>query len=285
MRPNPGCFLTEAEEDDVQTVCKVLAPLCCLPELVDALGLFRPAHQEQLGAVSLALMAETVSRGARIQIVNASKAQPLATSCTTLQEVSAELLRRALNIDESSVVMPQPDDIPEPVNVVQACTYDEAAARKASGKFFAHQWSNCQPVDVLACLTLARAFAAFPAAANGCSVAEALCWQGAVADSPLVTLVLEHFRAASMRTFFQEFVPAAAARAQFSAVDYQIALYVQGLEFFTAKTRRSGLPSLLDPVAVAQDAARRVRERIYQSHVAAKMARLRSQMVGCVRRQ
>jgi hypothetical protein len=55
--------LTEAPEDDIGSIAKVLACLVCLPERLDAIT--RPGH---LAELSLALMAEAASRGCRIEV-------------------------------------------------------------------------------------------------------------------------------------------------------------------------------------------------------------------------
>ncbi len=174
--------------------------------------LFDPECSDQLGDVALALMAEATARGARIKIATMVKQQ--ADPTATMQSVSNMLVQQALGISEESAAFPTPDDVPEPTNLEHAATYDRAVAYRASGNFFAKPWGNCQPREVLAALTLTRALVAHLATLPAGSFPQLLASPEPLADSALAHAILISFKAASMKTFFQEFCPAAVTAAQ-----------------------------------------------------------------------
>jgi hypothetical protein len=91
QRPNVARHLTESAEDDVGSVAKVLATMICLAD--------RLAHvlqnKAQVSVLFLALLGETASRGARIQVKQNSGD-------------SLELLMSALGITLDSCVFPRP---------------------------------------------------------------------------------------------------------------------------------------------------------------------------------
>lgn len=60
-----------------------------------------------------------------------------------------------------------------------------------------------------------------------------------------------------------------------SALDLQIALYVQGLQYYNSKSRRHGLPPLSAPLNVIQDAAVSARLTIYHQRLRQELNALR----------
>ena len=68
MQPQPGKYMTEAEEDDVSSVSKILGAMCAFPEILASLGLLDQKNFQQLSDVAFSLLAETASRGCRIML-------------------------------------------------------------------------------------------------------------------------------------------------------------------------------------------------------------------------
>lgn len=122
MEPHPGQNLTEAD-DDVQSICRVLAALCCLPELCITAGVFKTENTGQLQEACRALLAEAVSRDVRVQVRSKLAEGQLE------KDVSMALLGKALGISEDSCVLPQPDGVPEPKDVWFSSAFDRDTAK------------------------------------------------------------------------------------------------------------------------------------------------------------
>jgi hypothetical protein len=190
----PGTHLTEAPEDDVVSVCKVLGPLCALSlsGKLFAAALEQPpappsgataaataaaaathssADKSHLNEVVLALLAEAVSRTARVHVRTTSARNRAQTDGeapkpgTEDEMATRQFVRSALGITEDSVRQAAPDTEPEPApsTVSHSSAYDEKKARIRSSKFFAqsHCWTNASPRAVAACVTFARLIHSF----------------------------------------------------------------------------------------------------------------------------
>jgi hypothetical protein len=218
--------MTEAEGDDVGSVCKLLAPLMVLAEHVATMRLFAGDRSAHLATVSLALMAEAASRGARAAVTtHANKTRRRAVqpqdkgaptsslSVDDLTNAAHALLIKALAVAPTSVVQPLPDDIPEPKVLKHADEYDHAHALAASGAFFGKAWpTNTSLPAVMAALTFARALSTFTGhSAN-------IDWDSAD-TSILADHLLHTFESASMATFFADFVRVPLLA---TAADYQV---------------------------------------------------------------
>jgi hypothetical protein len=220
--------MTEAEGDDVGSVCKLLAPLMALPEHVATMRLFAADRSAHLATVSLALMAEAASRGARAAVATYAnktrrraaqvdaKGTPLgatALSVDDMADAAHALLVKAFVVAPHSVVQPLSDDVSEPKVVTHAADYDHAHALAASGAFFGKAWpTNTSLPAVMAALTFARALSMFV------GDAAAVDWD-AVDTTALADHVLHAFDSASMATFFADFVRVPLPA---SAADYQV---------------------------------------------------------------
>ena len=125
MEPFPGRRLTEAEHDDVQTICRILAVLCALPERVISSGLFSNEYTFALQEACLALLAETVSRDARVQI----RATIGEQKSETEKNVTLVLLAKALGIAHDSCPQSQLDLAAERDSVTISDSFDFHAAK------------------------------------------------------------------------------------------------------------------------------------------------------------
>ena len=70
-KSKPGLYMTETEGDDINSVCKILAPLCCSNECKNLF--VNPKNEadkpsDQLCEVALALLAEVTSRSCRVLV-------------------------------------------------------------------------------------------------------------------------------------------------------------------------------------------------------------------------
>ncbi len=229
--------LTEAPEDDIGSIAKVLACIVCLPERLEAIS--RPGH---LAELSLALMAEAASRGCRIEV----KLSP--------NQEAHPLLVKALGIAEESCAFPTSVDEPEPKKLEHGDGFDIVIGRKRSGRFFRRELalSNCPPTAVLACLTLSRLLRSNPLFSSLDATLETGDW------TPLQEAVCAAMASATMSKFIETFVLPDGGP-QLDPPLLQIALYAQGLRHCTSQTRRLGIPSLRDPAKVLHDLARATR--------------------------
>ena len=197
--------LTEAAEDDIGSVAKVLAVIICLS---DRIRFFENA--QQLSRVFLALLAETSSRGARIEVKKAGGGDP------------HPLLMRALGISQESCNFPLPIEKPEPKTLTHSDAFDAAAGKKYSGRFFFRelQLSNCPPNAVLAAMAIGRFF-------HG--IGPEFKWE----TEPDWSTVLEGLQAELKRTSMKTCIPEMVfpdGGPSFEPMHLQIALYVQGLQ-------------------------------------------------------
>ena len=86
LSPQPGCLLTEADEE-AQSMCRILATLCAVPELSRACNFFGQSNIDNRIEACLALLAESVSRDVRMKM----RSEP--TEGLTDQEHSMKLLQ------------------------------------------------------------------------------------------------------------------------------------------------------------------------------------------------
>eukprot|EP00056_Hartaetosiga_gracilis_P006670 m.98722 g.98722 ORF g.98722 m.98722 type:complete len:2306 (+) comp12528_c0_seq2:34-6951(+) len=174
--PMPGRFLTEAKEDDVVSVTQVVAALLVMINPVSRAGVItsdvqrqeqqkqdnndittdhnrRPqlertesmvCHDVRVEDAALAVLAESVSRGVRIQIKQRSNVRNKSEDQSELI-----LLRHTLGIDAHDHLHVLPDDQQEPVNIQHENAFDVEKAKLRSGKFFRRQWTNCPPTAVV----------------------------------------------------------------------------------------------------------------------------------------
>ncbi|KNC50280.1 uncharacterized protein AMSG_06439 [Thecamonas trahens ATCC 50062] len=269
MEPHPERRLTEAPEDDVSSVAKVLGPLMVCHEAVDEVGLFELAAAPQLSAVALALLAESISRSSRVYLKCRLARRGVANHAAAMRDEAQAVLARALGISPESVPAISPsDEVIDPP--ASALTFGSEAdidrALRASSKLFRKPgWTNVPPTAVLACLQMARVVQGF-----GRELAQP------TADPPpaFVTAVCSTFRGLSMGAFLTQFVEPGAGR-ELDRRALQAALYVQGIEFHSSKLRRGGeIGELLEPHALVASAAARARKTMYAAARSVKLARL-----------
>jgi hypothetical protein len=194
-------------------------------------------------------MAESVSRGVRVQIRSAANPE----------EEQARLLQRTLGIDPHSIQITHTADsldlLSVPMNIPNIEAYDSAKGKKYSSKFFSKTFSNCSPWTVVACLGFARII---HSVGRLTEVEEILERE----RSPsFFKYAEEEMGKVTMAQFARQFAP------QAEPLDVQIGLYVQSLCHYNSRMRRNGLPSLQNARKVVQDIARNERTRIYQSKV------------------
>jgi hypothetical protein len=89
----PGPLLTEAHEE-MQSMCRVLATMCAVPELLRVASFFSVSNERARVEACLALLAESVSRDVRIKIRSGDSATAASRSELLVQEV--------LGIDDST---------------------------------------------------------------------------------------------------------------------------------------------------------------------------------------
>ncbi len=161
MRSTPGKYMTETEEDNIQSVTQILSGLCCSDA---AKPLFEESMQAQVHEVGLATLAEAVSRGARVQL----------KTYEDPQSAMYRLIQKTLKIEPDSIVLPPVEvaalsKTPAKINGIRRESlryilltllyityYDSVSGKKYSSKFFGKTWINCSPRTVVACLAFAK---------------------------------------------------------------------------------------------------------------------------------
>eukprot|EP00808_Paulinella_micropora_P005498 g5708.t1 len=269
-----------------------------------------------LAEVAMALMAEAVSRDCRVFVkltaqqelntgTQAAKGTPASRTGTDIQKkkkvkagsagrpadsmptsfdgraISHKLLKKFLKVKKESIIQPTEDGKPDPdpAMVKHSSEYDRRSILKHSSNFFARpSVTNVSPQNVVACLELAHALHDFSRMQPA--------WEDELDSGNYSQELIQHLLAemsrATMGSFIQRYLP---DNAPFEAKDVQIALFAQGLRYHDSKSRRHGLPSLLQPVQetyiknstwsiVLHDLAREVRALEYGALLAEKKARL-----------
>ena len=258
--------MTEAEDTDVVSVCKILAAMCCLTEKMHTTGIL--TDRKQLGLVACALLAESVSREARVVIY--SKTDKPA-------DVVHALLVKALDISNDFN-----QDTEFSVKPIFENSFSLDKAKSASGRFFAKfGTTNCPPQAVFSCLSFVEAVEAW-CTKEGSS-------RGSLTDqlkgdcTEMYDFILDAYANVSMGSFIEKYVHTCGSQEKNAVVDathVQIALYIQGLQYHTSKTRRVGLPSISDPLPIIQAAAVHVRSVFYDRAQKEYVAKLRAQMAA-----
>lgn len=252
-QPDHAQHLTEAPEDDVGSINKVLACLLCLPERAPFLKDIK--HMSDL---SLALLAEASSRGCRVEVkIKGNDAHPL--------------LLKALGIKEDSCLNPTPLNEPNLVHPVHSDAFDLAEAKKASSKFFRRElaMSTCPPTSVVAVLSLCKFLGE-----RDNNMLMRLLEDGTT--NQVVDGIIAVMSQASMASFISTWVNVD-KRPPLNPTLLQVALYVQGLRYHSSAERRLGVPSLRDPQKVLQELARFTREERYFRLLGQKLKILREQ--------
>lgn len=240
----PAAHLTEAGDDDVRSVCKVLAPLCALDAAASG-ALFGAGGEERLRRLAMALMSEAVSRGVRRQVRARRRA-----SDRSDDDTAERLVRRTLGLR-----LPEGD--PEAAaRAAQSSEYDLDAGRARSGVFFVRRWTNASPMAVVACLEFARARHELGVAAAG----------GGGGGGDTSEALAARMRAATMRSFVERFAPGC------PPAELQVALYAQALRHHKSRTRGENVRPLDDPAAVLRQLSSDTRRR-HAAKVAAEAAR------------
>ena len=109
--------MTEAKEDDVVSVCKIVGALCCLDQSKE---LFMMKNRKQLSKVAMGLMGEAVSRSCRV-------------ACAKDKDVMWKMIRKGLGIKLEDCVYPNPDDKREEKELEHSPNFDSQKARSKSG--------------------------------------------------------------------------------------------------------------------------------------------------------
>eukprot|EP00055_Hartaetosiga_balthica_P017109 m.112136 g.112136 ORF g.112136 m.112136 type:complete len:1972 (+) comp9248_c1_seq1:40-5955(+) len=168
VEPMPGRFLTEAEGDEIASVVQVIAALLVMVKSVSTVGVVRSGihrkeakskaaetpvlsrtesmicHDEQVEDAALAVLAESVSRGVRIQIKQKANLRGKSEDQSELM-----LLRHCLGIGSDDHAHVLPDDKQEPSNIPHGTEFNLEKAKLRSGKFFRKKWTNCAPAAVV----------------------------------------------------------------------------------------------------------------------------------------
>eukprot|EP01113_Clastostelium_recurvatum_P046047 TRINITY_DN8013_c0_g1_i7.p1 TRINITY_DN8013_c0_g1~~TRINITY_DN8013_c0_g1_i7.p1 ORF type:complete len:1990 (-),score=647.36 TRINITY_DN8013_c0_g1_i7:109-6078(-) len=302
----PGRYMTQAEEDDIGSVAKILGAMCVLRENVVKERLLE--NKEHLAELALALMAETTCRSARVVLKRAVREAELSapdirnsgsglkrsrdmsgagsrtSNLPTTTLMAHQVIMTTLGITVETCIHPTPVGEPDEPIVRHSGAWNKQTAKVKSGNFFLKvsksEFDNCPPQSVLACLTFACALAG----SDFDDMTSALTNEEASME--MYSRMLERFSSVSMSTFLQTFVvpglPGAASPngAEVPPLDplaLQIALYVQGVRHHKSQERKLGLPSLMDPERVIVALATEARTVQYTKEFDEKLKELRLQ--------
>eukprot|EP01105_Mastigella_eilhardi_P020277 TRINITY_DN4818_c0_g1_i2.p1 TRINITY_DN4818_c0_g1~~TRINITY_DN4818_c0_g1_i2.p1 ORF type:complete len:1734 (+),score=360.62 TRINITY_DN4818_c0_g1_i2:61-5262(+) len=273
----PGRYLTEAPEDDVSSVVKVLGSMCAFPEILAKMRLFSPEKRAQLGEVALALLAEAVSRGCRITLKGkqnqmVAKGECSAHSPTPLSDIALQVVSSALGIEEANCEHPTEEKVLQGFKPTHSYEYDRNLAYRRSVLFFKKHVaaSNCPPRAVFACLALVNCLSR-PEFAD----LDALIKN--TKETALRGALMRELAAAHDLSAFIEWFVRRDGVPPCDPTGLITALYLQGMKCHNSKLRRDGLPSLADPQTVVRDIAASTRSALYGREVAALLASLRKE--------
>ncbi|KAJ3106295.1 hypothetical protein HK100_003756 [Physocladia obscura] len=292
MKPQPSQYLTEADtgiEDPnvlgstattgVMSVAQVLVALCCFAcfeppttpnKRQQADNILYTENKEQLSEPALAILAESVSRGCRIQI----KSSDSAANGTSTK--ARELIRKTLSIP-SAALDSVDGNVPAP-----ASNEWVTSGKKLSGRFFRNEkWrTNASPQAVAACLAFARWVARYWSEKAWNRTFESVLLDDSSVDrddmfSALSETVAKDGGMHDFLTLYSKDAEIQDGDVALASKDVlQVALYVQGLRFHDSKSRRLGLNSLVSPLRVVHQIIEEERNLLFQEWVAQKQAKL-----------
>ncbi|ORY48697.1 hypothetical protein BCR33DRAFT_848053 [Rhizoclosmatium globosum] len=262
LEPNPSKYLTESEDDGVQSVAQILVAIGCIACFDEGEGILHASNEPKLSEAALAILGESVSRGCRIKIKSADAINPTKYR---------EFIREALSISTETNEEGRPDT-PATLTWIHS-------GKKYSGRFFKSEKlrTNASPQAVAACLAFSRWCAEYWKDVND-SVENVL--KDSDAKTRLFKSVLEAAEAdGGMHDFLvlysEDSAQVASDGVTMASKDLlQIALYVQGLRFHDSKTRRTGLLSLKDPFKVIHEIMEEEKVEIYKEWLAVKQREL-----------
>jgi hypothetical protein len=247
-----------AEEASVSSVCQPLAALCCLDE-----GNFLSIPPHRLSRIAMALLGEAVSRSCRV-FVRAKHAESHPSSQANTMPTARRLIRQALGIKLSSCLSPTAASVSDDPALAKAGAHSDdfnvAAGKAASWRFFSNTWTNCTPWAIVSCIGVARVLWEWV-------TAQAIPFEAIMTDPSARRMLANHLLGAfatgqiSMRGFAHQHVRNA------KPVKLQIAMYVQGLRYYSSRSRREGMISLDDADEVLRSLAREERLTVYMERL------------------
>ena len=252
----PGLYMTESEEDDVVSVVKILAPLCCSDLCSD---LFTQKNMfNQLCEVALALLAEVTSRSCRVLVKREG-----------MYRRANALVRKALGITVENTNVPNwtsPSDLSKLSSLEISPEYSKIAGKKYSSRLFMKEWTNCSPKAVVACLGFGKLLQQYTAKKDIGYFMETQ------ETESMFNYFIAEFSTITMRNFITEYVP------NVDPMDLQIAMYVQGLCHHSSKDRKDGLASLLNPKPVIEEIAKKERQMIIMDALHARFRDMKKEI-------
>jgi hypothetical protein len=267
---SPHECLLETDEASVSSVCQPLAALCCLDECN-----FASIPKQQMSRIATALLGEAVSRSCRVFVRAKHAATPHPSSKTDTLPTARRFIRQALGIKLSSCLSPTEATLPDdPALATTAARpgqklgphsdkYSVATGKAASWRFFSNTWTNCTPWAIVACMGVSQVLWAWVQE-------QAMSFEEIMADASARRMLVNQLFGAfdtsqiSMQGFAQQHVRNA------KPVKLQIAMYVQGLRYYSSKARRGGMLSLDDADAVLRGLAQEERLTVYMDRLRQK---------------
>ena len=280
QRELPGRFMTQSQDENVSSVCKVLCAICCFDEMQPLFAEHQSIRDEpksegqrqklmqcRLSKLAIAMMGESTSRECRILVRND-------------EDEMWKLIGKGLGIrretDGGDFARWYNDgDIQKVITFRDTFVVDKAS--RASAKFFSTKLkTNCTPHGIVGCLGFARCIHQFMAKEKIESIWELLTCGDVAVQQQLMEYILGKFRSRkiTMKRFIRHYLPKID-----DPVHVQIALYLQGLRYHTARARRDGLPELVDPLPIIRNIATGYRQHTFEEYCKKRNADLKRKLL------
>ena len=154
--------------------------------------------------------------------------------------------------------------------------YNLETAEKVSRKFFNHKLcTNCTPHSIVGCLgftsCLYKFINKYGQNYNIASLWDLLVCNDVKMQNNLINFIYKKFssKQISMHRFIKNYLPICDGKY------VQIALYVQGLRYHTSKTRRDGLPQLINPKPIISKISSGFKQNCFEMFVKKRNKELR----------
>eukprot|EP01083_Nonionella_stella_P026171 72033_1 len=286
---NPGRFMTTSQAENVSSVCKVLAAICCFDE---SQKLFSEHHMVwkafkahkggtndkiihsmkqkltecQLSQIAIAMMGESTSRECRILVRNdADEMWRLIAKCLDIQITREDERQYNKWYNDGKVTK----------GIAFEDSFNMDKAVKASAKFFNYKLkTNCTPHGIVGCLGFTKCLYKFMNSVKIDSLWDLLTCDDIKIQNDLLCFIEKKFRTKkiTMKSFIKHYLPST------NPLYVQIALYVQGLRYHTSKTRSNGLPQLIDPLPIIQKISSGYRHHTFEQYVKKRNKQMREKL-------
>ena len=270
---NPAKYMTESEEDDIKSVVKLIAPIICLSDAKKLFNIDKNLNnnnesENRLPEIALSLIAESVSRNARVLLKTKSN------NNGELPSLSRSFIQKALKIslDEEKEFFVENYNLNSAKEISEmkySKKFDLSSARRYSSKFFRRkfQGTNCNPYSVVASIEFASIL--HSTLNSDLDLLDSTLKSGNT--DQFFSQFLDSFSKVSMKSFITKYSPDS------DPMIVQIALYLQGIKFYNSSLRKNSyIPSITLPNELIEAIVEDERKKIYMDNLQKYLHEFRS---------